>query len=826
MSATQGVRRFVLTPAMLLALLVLTLLAASATARAEEPKGYGELTRFAGIGDAKGQLDELRTRAIGVDPTDNSVYLVDEPKSPNVRGGFLVREIRVQKFKPAGEGKYAVSASATFTESSPPYGKGHEVPPVEGIAVDPAAKRLYVLVADIREKALTQDKEVFGGGELFAASTVYAFSTQESGEALIGAGSEGTGNAILAGPAVLRAQSNTPGAAILQPRGITVEPATGDVIIFGHVDPSSNTADNLSKDHYATQRLHSDGALGSTYTDSTDVLKKELGSAFSPSSPVVVESEGKAHVEVLYGGLVEIPSSGAPTRIGLAPESGVAQGITGSASGGRLSASTDGTVWGATGSIKNDTGTGEPVTGGLVAFSGLSGSELGWTGGQTSVEPARTLDKCVIEPYEKGELAHLVAAGSGGKVFAFAPEYLLREIEGEPEIVINPETGEEEEIPTFEKLPGPFFPAVIELGPGGTGCPGASAGPPVARVSGVELKGEEPARPGTAVAFSSAVKQADALKVEWDFGDGTAKQVLTTDQFQSTHGEHKFDKEGKYTITETIYSDNLAAPAATVYAAGHFTNPTITVTRTLTVSRPHPKPEFSIEPATVGIGQAAAFGGEAPDANGAEALPLEYSWDFGDGSQSGPAATRTASHSYAAAGTYSVTLTVTDHLGLKGTIAHEITVSAPPPPPPPPPPPTGSTTAPAPPPPPPGGTGGVLSYKVSLARTSLSVTSKGAVAIAVQCLGASSCTGGLTLRTLTAVSARAHKQILLLGSVSFPTIAAGQSKSVTLHLSAKALKFLVRSHTLRAQATILAKSSNGETHTSQIVVTLRAPKHR
>ena len=825
MSATQGVRRFVLTPAMLLALLVLTLLAASGTARAEEPRGYGELTRFAMTGHAKGQLDEQRTRAIGVDPTDNSVYLVDEPKTPNVKSGELVREIRVQKFKASGDGSYAVSASVSFTETSPPFSKGHEVPPVEGVAVDPKSKTLYVLLADIRQKTLTQDKETSAAGELFVASTVYAFSTQESGEALVGTGSEGPGKEILTGPAALHAQSTTPGAAILQPRGITVEPATGEVIIFGHVDPSSNTADSLSKDHYATQRIHSDGALGSTYTDSTDVLKKELESAFSPSSPVVVESEGKAHLEVLYGGLVEIPSSGAPKRIGLSPESGVAQGITGSASGGRLSASTDGTVWGATGSIKNDIGTGEPFTGGLVAFSGLSGSELGWTGGQTSVEPARTLDKCVIEPYEKGELAHLVAAGSGGKVFAFAPEYLLREVEGEPEIVINPETGEEEEIPTFEKLPGPFFPSVIEFGPGGTGCPGASAGTPVARVSGIELKGEEAVRPGTTVAFSSTVKQADALKVEWDFGDGTAKQVLTADQFQSTHGEHKFDKEGKYTITETVYSDNLAAPAATVYAAGHFTNPTITVTRTLTVSRPHPKPEFSIESATVGIGQEAAFGGEASDANGAEALPLEYSWDFGDGSQSGPSATRTASHSYAAAGTYSVTLTATDHLGLKGTIAHEITVS-PPPPPPPPPPTTVSTTTPTPPPPPPGGTGGVLSYKVNLARTSLSVTSKGAVAIAVQCLGASSCTGGLTLRTLTAVSAKAHKQILLLGSASFSTIAAGQSRSVTIHLSAKALKFLVRSHTLRAQATIVAKGSNGETHTSQIVVTLRAPKHR
>ena len=52
-----------------------------------------------------------------------------------------------------------------------------------------------------------------------------------------------------------------------------------------------------------------------------------------------------------------------------------------------------------------------------------------------------------------------------------------------------------------------------------------------------------------------------------------------------------------------------------------------------------------------------------------------YAWDFGDG---GTGTSVTASHTYAAAGTYAVTLTVTDNGGAKGTVSHSVTVTAPP----------------------------------------------------------------------------------------------------------------------------------------------------
>ena len=74
-----------------LVMAVLSLLALPSPVWAVEPTGYGELTRF---GQKSGEEfaghlapEWLRSRAIGVDPTDNSVYLLDEPKEPGTKIG-------------------------------------------------------------------------------------------------------------------------------------------------------------------------------------------------------------------------------------------------------------------------------------------------------------------------------------------------------------------------------------------------------------------------------------------------------------------------------------------------------------------------------------------------------------------------------------------------------------------------------------------------------------------------------------------------------------------------------------------------------------------
>lgn len=808
------------------------------TVRAAEPNGYGELTRFgetASKSGETGKLGELSARAIGVDPTDNSVYLLDEAKpATNSK-----RVFRLQKFvvSPVTH-KYSLSASVQFTNTSPAYGQWE--PQAEGLAIDPAEGRVYLLAVDLREETLAIDHSSPKRQQyLPVASTLYAFSTKEEGANLVGAGKEGEHKEVLANETDLQAQSATAGKALLEPRGITVDAAKHEVIILAHVDENGAKEDNLSGagDHYVVQRIESDGKLGERYVDTTNFFK----TGFKPHSPVVLSAkngkgETEQHIDVGHvvegaENIAEVPYSfkGAPHLLTPAPAGGVEPGVFGSSagSGGRLAAGPEGTLFGLS-TIHNESAGAESF-GGVVAFSGATGAELGWTGGQ---QPGAT-GSCVVEEPAHIEsvppsLSTTVAAGSGGKVFVLAPEFLLRQ-EEVVETVFNEETEEEEEVITFVPLEGPFFGAVVEFGPGGTGCPQASVTAPVARVNGIEVKGEEPVRPGTEVTFSSHVKQADALEVEWNFGDGTT-QTVKEDQYQTTLVKHKYETTGKRTVTETVHLDDFAAPESLVWE-GAFNSPTVVKTQTININTPVPTARLT-GPSVVTLGTGATFDASTSSDPNKSSI-TKYAWNFGDGS-SETTTTPSAGHTFAAAGTYTVTLTVTDALELTSAPA-TLTVhveapgggggggggggagggggnagqsaSSP-----------GANTGQT------GGAGGVLGYKVSVAGTSLAASAAGAVALRVNCAGPSSCTGTVTLRTLSAVSAGAKKKaILTLASGSF-SAAGGSVKSVALHLSAKARALLARLHVLKAKATIVARDAQGTTHTTPIVVTLRAAK--
>jgi PKD repeat protein len=83
-----------------------------------------------------------------------------------------------------------------------------------------------------------------------------------------------------------------------------------------------------------------------------------------------------------------------------------------------------------------------------------------------------------------------------------------------------------------------------------------------------------------------------------------------------------------------------------------------------------PTASFSISPNPAPAGSSVAFsGGGSSDPDGSIAT---YSWDFGDGSALGSGAT--PSHIYAAAGKYTVKLTVTDNGGQTGTLTHSATI--------------------------------------------------------------------------------------------------------------------------------------------------------
>jgi PKD repeat protein len=861
------------------ALLVMTigalaLGAAPSQARAQGGEGYGELTRFGpgGAGVPKeipGTLnDEHRTRILGVDPSDNSAYVLDEPQeeeqkievvNPGQPGcsaeepepceigvGPVTRHFRLQKFAASG-GSYSAVASASFTEPAPAPSEVAAAAAfeaevvagwalaVEGIAVDPGLKRVYLLAADYREPTLAIDNAAIESGAkrkaLLAASSLYAFSTEPAGNKLKPAVG---GSPLLAGPAELRAQASQKDQALMEPAGITVDPATHEVVILGHTDEAGAPQDSIesAQDHYVLQRVHPDGTLGSRFVDRGNFLAKHATRELRPHSPIVVSSPSPEHTEHVYvgseGALVQIPynfESGETPSVFFAPlppppsivedwittplQPGAPQGLEGKdrapVVGGGLSASPEGRIFAAAKINLEEEGSYEAV----LALSGSDGSIIGWTGGQSQAlhpeGPERYL--CVIEPLFYGPSTP-VAAGSGGVVFVLAPGFLFdREIN-------------EERIQLYGR-PGTKIPAVIEFGPGGSGCPAArSREGLVARVKGERL-GEKTVNTGEPVTFATELLQGDSIGVEWDFGDGT-KESVSANQRKHPETQHAFTRGGMLTVTAKMHTDDLATP-------------TITLTTRVSIAEAAGSPPRALAngPLEAFAGQAALFDGSASsDPNGPNQIS-EYHWAFGDGHQVS-SKEPIVFYTYPSVGSYAVSLTVTNKHGLTSSpysLAHPVKVVEPPPPA------REESKTPSsrqgvgsgqP-------SGGVASYThaaaqvpvVTLAVASLRASASGTLPVNLYCAaGETTCAGTITLHAAVTpkdLGGHGHKALsLTLASGGF-ALGGGSQHKVILRLSRQARALLARVHTLRAVALILAHDPAGATHTTQLAVTVRGP---
>lgn len=133
----------------------------------------------------------------------------------------------------------------------------------------------------------------------------------------------------------------------------------------------------------------------------------------------------------------------------------------------------------------------------------------------------------------------------------------------------------------------------------------------------------------------------------WDFGDGSTGEGATA--------SHTYAEAGTYTVRLTVTDDGGASAVAT---------------EQVTVVAPNQLPTAAFEPTADGLDLAVDGSGSA-DPDGTLAT---YAWDFGDGSIGEGA---TAAHTYAAGGTYTVTLTVTDDRGGSATAERTVTVVAP-----------------------------------------------------------------------------------------------------------------------------------------------------
>ncbi len=138
----------------------------------------------------------------------------------------------------------------------------------------------------------------------------------------------------------------------------------------------------------------------------------------------------------------------------------------------------------------------------------------------------------------------------------------------------------------------------------------------------------------------------------WNFGDGATATVQNPPA-------HVYAAAGAKTVVLTV-TDNEGATNA-------FTK---TVTVTGAPANTAPTASFTL-PTDCTAGTPCGFTSTSTDADGTIATTA---WNFGDG---GTADTPAATHTYTAAGTYAVTLTVTDNLGLASTPATQQLVVSP-----------------------------------------------------------------------------------------------------------------------------------------------------
>jgi len=152
---------------------------------------------------------------------------------------------------------------------------------------------------------------------------------------------------------------------------------------------------------------------------------------------------------------------------------------------------------------------------------------------------------------------------------------------------------------------------------------------------------------------TSTDSDGSVVAYSWNWGDGSAAASGVT-------ANHSYAAAGNYTVTLTVTDDagatNSTSEEVTVVAPPVGNEPPVAVVTAsasgLTVS---------------------ASGESSTDPDGSV---VAYSWNWGDGSAAGSGVA--ASHTYAAPGIYTVTLTVTDNSGATHSASQQVTVTAPP----------------------------------------------------------------------------------------------------------------------------------------------------
>ncbi len=135
----------------------------------------------------------------------------------------------------------------------------------------------------------------------------------------------------------------------------------------------------------------------------------------------------------------------------------------------------------------------------------------------------------------------------------------------------------------------------------------------------------------------------------WNFGDGATGTGVTP--------SHPYSAAGTFTVTLTV-TDEIGQVGVT--------------SKTVTISGTQPVASFTFSPTTPAVNQPVFFNASSSTGGTGHTL-VSYAWNFGDG-VTGTGVT--PSHPYSAAGTFTVTLIVTNEVGQTGTVSAGVTVAA------------------------------------------------------------------------------------------------------------------------------------------------------
>jgi hypothetical protein len=551
-------------------------------------EAYGEIARVGEFGTGPGQFHW--PSAVAADPEEgNTVFVVDEPEGS--AGGMGPASFRIQKFSP----NLAPVKEATIPT---PVNLEGDHRAIAEIAIDSSLSRLYVL------KSIETPVE---GYAKFAADEIDVYSTKTLTE-------EGVFYTF-----PLPELGNIPSGALGAPDGLTVEPATHDLIVLGE----------SSSEHVAIQRIAEHSSQPEEeFVDSNGEL--------SPSEHASGVAAGPEEGTIYVSGYLE---AGAPSRgPGIAElkttpphsmsspkiknfdiESFNVPGLTGGLVG-------DGDLnYGAQIAVA--------ATGGVVYATWASQEESGGTGGSYEIQgigAESDLQQVLLGGGSQGchisSAAQAIAAGSDGVV------YVLEE-------------GHEEG-GGGSGVPSSFGYELVEFGAGGHGCPTPSASFDINKTpSGSQGTTIKKGQTATLEAQAAGLNGEIPEEVKWEIAGPAPGETFTEVSGGAGLGmqadletqPRQYLKPGTYTITLTIVLAHN----------GGYGNPP-PVTGTLVVEPTPPIASFEVFPSanlgeplqvgeTIEPGETVIFNAqESYDPTGSptgtkSSTLKSYTWTFGDG---------------------------------------------------------------------------------------------------------------------------------------------------------------------------------------------------